>query len=132
MRIFDTYFHRFEVARDYFLELGVGVKSHLDSNNTGYLADCLYFWGKAKVKGTFKKDSTEFQMFTDFWNMVKEYYIPEDDPKYWISLFRDANKFGKKYKVTSTTELQRTREQILAQKLVMAFTEYAEDAKNLK
>lgn len=47
---------------------------------------------------TFKKDSKEFQWFTDFWKIVQKFWSPEkDNPEYWEELLAFAGAMCKKY-----------------------------------
>lgn len=45
----------------------------------------------------FEKGSKEFCFFREFWNLVQEYYIPEDTDEYWQSLDDNANELAEKY-----------------------------------
>ena len=44
-----------------------------------------------------KKGDTEYDLFNDYWKIVKEYNIPEDADEYWESLISAVNEFYKKY-----------------------------------
>ena len=52
------------------------------------------------MKSEFGKDSTERQMFVDFWNLSQRYWIPEDSDEYWSNLLYDVEEFANKYKDT--------------------------------
>ena len=45
----------------------------------------------------FGKGSEEFTMFTDYWQFVQKYYIPEPQDKWWEELIREADKLARKY-----------------------------------
>lgn len=45
----------------------------------------------------FGKGSEEFVMFTDYWNFVQKYYIPEPQDEWWDELVREADKLADKY-----------------------------------
>lgn len=44
-----------------------------------------------------KKGDMEYDLFNDYWKIVKEYNIPEDNDEYWESLISAVNEFYKKY-----------------------------------
>ena len=44
-----------------------------------------------------KKGDMEYDLFNDYWKIVKEYNIPEDADEYWESLINAVNEFYKKY-----------------------------------
>lgn len=46
----------------------------------------------------FERDSSEFKMFTDFWQLSQKYWVMEDTTEYWESLTKDCDTFAKKYK----------------------------------
>lgn len=43
------------------------------------------------------KESFEFQMFRDYWNMMKEHWEIADDNKYWEKVISDNQLFYEKY-----------------------------------
>lgn len=45
----------------------------------------------------FGKGSEEFTMFTDYWQFVQKYYIPEPQDEWWEEFDREANKLAEKY-----------------------------------
>ena len=45
----------------------------------------------------FSKDSVEFKMFTEFWKILQDYYIPENSDEYWESFIKVQNEFIQKY-----------------------------------
>ena len=45
----------------------------------------------------FGKGSEEFTMFTDYWQFVQKYYIPEAPDAWWEELIREADKLARKY-----------------------------------
>lgn len=50
-----------------------------------------------KLKKELKKTDKEFQFFQDFWEIIKNYNIPEENDAYWIDLVKESNKFIEKY-----------------------------------
>ena len=44
-----------------------------------------------------KKGDTEYDLFNDYWQIMKQYNIPEDNDEYWESLINAGNAFCKKY-----------------------------------
>ena len=44
-----------------------------------------------------KKGDIEYEIFNDYWKIVKEYNIPEDADEYWESLINAGNAFCNKY-----------------------------------
>lgn len=49
------------------------------------------------MKRELKKTDKEFQFFQDFWEIIKNYNIPEEKDAYWIDLVKESNKFIEKY-----------------------------------
>lgn len=54
-------------------------------------------WRVEKLKRELKKTDKEFQFFQDFWEIIKNYNIPEENDAYWIDLVKESNKFIEKY-----------------------------------
>ena len=44
------------------------------------------------------KADAEFQMFTDYYKIYQDFYVPEDNDNYWQELARAVDEFYKKYK----------------------------------
>lgn len=44
-----------------------------------------------------EKGDTEYELFNDYWKIVKEYNIPEDADEYWEGLINASDEFCKKY-----------------------------------
>lgn len=44
-----------------------------------------------------KKGDIEYDMFNDYWQICKEYNIPEDTEDYWTKLIDSGNEFCRKY-----------------------------------
>lgn len=44
-----------------------------------------------------KKGDIEYDMFNDYWQICKEYNIPEDADDYWRKLIDTGNEFCRKY-----------------------------------
>lgn len=44
-----------------------------------------------------KKGDIEYDMFNDYWQICKEYNIPEDADDYWTRLINAGNEFYEKY-----------------------------------
>lgn len=49
------------------------------------------------MKKELKKTDKEFQFFQDFWEIIKNYNIPEENDAYWIDLVKESNEFIEKY-----------------------------------
>ena len=49
------------------------------------------------MKKELKKGDTEYEIFNDYWKIVKEYNIPEDADEYWERLINAGDEFCKKY-----------------------------------
>lgn len=46
----------------------------------------------------FEKDSIEFKMFGEFWNVCQKYYVVEpDNADYWMEMTSAMIDFGEKY-----------------------------------
>lgn len=45
----------------------------------------------------FSKDSVEFKMFTEFWKILQDYYIPENSDEYWEAFVKAQGEFIQKY-----------------------------------
>lgn len=79
------------------------------------------------MKGTFKKDSKEFQMFGDFYNIVKGYWVPENTLEYHQETMKALTEFGKKYGVQSSLKVQKDPVACMAQRLAIAMADYIGD-----
>ena len=44
-----------------------------------------------------KKGDIEYEMFNEYWQIMKQYNIPEDNDEYWESLVSEGDAFCKKY-----------------------------------
>ena len=44
------------------------------------------------------KADAEFQMFSDYYKMYQDFYLPEDSDSYWQELARAVDAFHNKYK----------------------------------
>jgi len=49
------------------------------------------------MQGKFTKDSAEFKMFGDFFNLCKEFWGVEESREYWESIVNKTDEFIKKY-----------------------------------
>ena len=68
-----------------------------------------------------KKGDMEYDLFNDFWKIIKEYNIPEDTDEYWTGLIDASNEFAKKYNCK------------FAHDIIIAFSESRDDMlKSLK
>jgi len=45
----------------------------------------------------FGKESEEFSMFADYWNICQKFWVPECSDEYWEDLIAELNEFEKKY-----------------------------------
>lgn len=44
-----------------------------------------------------KKGDKEYEMFNDYWQIIKQFNIPESKDEYWKSLVDAVDEFCKKY-----------------------------------
>ena len=44
-----------------------------------------------------KKGDLEYELFNDYWQICKQYNVPEDSDEYWQSLINTGDEFCKKY-----------------------------------
>lgn len=44
-----------------------------------------------------KKGDLEYELFNDYWQICKQYNVPEASDEYWISLINAGDEFCKKY-----------------------------------
>ena len=52
-----------------------------------------------------KKGDLEYEMFNDYWQICKQYNIPEDTDEYWQDLIKAGNDFYKKYNCKYAREI---------------------------
>lgn len=45
----------------------------------------------------FQKGTEEFQMFADFYELCKKFWIPEEADEYWEKLLYESESFYRKY-----------------------------------
>lgn len=57
------------------------------------------------AKAEFPKGSEEYQMFVDYWNLCKKFWIVENNEEYWDSLIAETDKFYKKYRTAFSRAL---------------------------
>jgi len=53
----------------------------------------------------FGKGSTEWQMFTEFWQLCQKYWQIEDSEEYWNSMVQEVDEFSEKYKGNKLAKL---------------------------
>lgn len=51
------------------------------------------------------KADVDFQMFSDYYKIYQDFYVPEDDDSYWQELIRAVDEFYKKYKTKLAKDL---------------------------
>lgn len=51
------------------------------------------------------KTDTDFQMFSDYYKIYQDFYIPEKGDDYWQSLISEADAFILKYKTKYAEDL---------------------------
>ena len=49
------------------------------------------------MRKTFEKGSQEQQAFSDFWNLMQDYWEPEDNEKYWDDYITESNGLFHRY-----------------------------------
>lgn len=72
------------------------------------------------AKKDFGKGTEEWMMFVEFWQLCKDYWIPENEDSYWDELIQKSNDFAEKYKDIINGDL--------AKNLVIAFCESRDKA----
>ena len=45
----------------------------------------------------FNKNSTEWQMFVDFWTLCQKFWVPEPTDEYWEKCVESVGQFSKEY-----------------------------------
>ena len=68
----------------------------------------------ASVK--FGKGTKEWEMFSDYYQLIQKYYIPENKDDYWDNVVEEMDGFCEKYKQVP-----------LARKIAMAFLKTMEE-----
>jgi hypothetical protein len=58
------------------------------------------------MKAEFKKDSKEFQLFGDFYQLLKTYYEHEESLEWYDKWLTDLEEFWKKYGVVKSRKYQ--------------------------
>ena len=53
------------------------------------------------MKAEFKKDSAEYKMMADYYNLIKEFWGIEESGEYWTGLVEKTDEFIKKYEEAS-------------------------------
>lgn len=53
----------------------------------------------------FEKDSEEWKMFMDFWQLCQRYWMPDATEEYWQALTDDTKEFYRKHPGTFAREL---------------------------
>ena len=53
----------------------------------------------------FEKDSEEWKMFMDFWQLCQRHWIPDSSEKYWQAFTDETNEFYKKHPDTFSRAL---------------------------
>lgn len=51
------------------------------------------------------KADAEFQMFSDYYKIYQDFYVPEDNDSYWQGLVRAVDEFYEKYKTKLAKDL---------------------------
>lgn len=51
------------------------------------------------------KETKEFQMFEDYWKMLQEHWVVEDQDSYWEEVMSSGKAFSEKYKSEFAKEL---------------------------
>lgn len=53
----------------------------------------------------FEKDSEEWKMFMDFWQLCQRHWIPDSSEKYWQAFTDETNEFYRKHPDTFSRAL---------------------------
>lgn len=75
----------------------------------------------------FERGSKEFQMFGDYYNIVKAFWKVENSFEYHCKLTAALNEFIKKYGVDRVTNSQKDPVASMAQRLAIAMTDHVGD-----
>lgn len=51
------------------------------------------------------KADADFQMFSDYYKIYQDFYVPEDNDSYWQGLARAVDEFYEKYKTKLAKDL---------------------------
>lgn len=51
------------------------------------------------------KADADFQMFSDYYKIYQDFYVPEDNDGYWLALVRAVDEFYEKYKTKLAKDL---------------------------
>ena len=51
------------------------------------------------------KADADFQMFSDYYKIYQDFYVPEDNDSYWQGLVRAVDEFYEKYKTKLAKDL---------------------------
>ena len=51
------------------------------------------------------KADADFQMFSDYYKIYQDFYVPEDNDSYWQELVRAVDEFYEKYKTKLAKDL---------------------------
>ena len=65
----------------------------------------------------FSKDSAEMLMFRDSYNIIQQYWVPENTEEYWQGLIDESNAFIERFRHTCP----------LSRKLIVAFNNQQEE-----
>lgn len=57
------------------------------------------------MKKKLTKADTDFQMFSDYYKIYQDFYIPEKGDAYWQGLIAEADAFLEKYKTKYAEDL---------------------------
>ena len=57
------------------------------------------------MKKQLTKADADFQMFSDYYKIYQDFYVPEDNDVYWQDLARAVDEFHNKYKTKFAKEL---------------------------
>lgn len=63
----------------------------------------------------FEKDSPEWNMFSDYWQLCQKHWEVEDSDEYFSQALEDAREFRKKYEITNP---------IFSMEITLAFMNY--------
>jgi len=53
------------------------------------------------MEGNFTKESFPFQMMSDYYKLVKDFWETEEKKEYWVKAIERAEEFSKKYEKQS-------------------------------
>lgn len=74
------------------------------------------------MRGRFSRDSEEYKVVMEFYDILREYYHTEDNVEYWTAMTNACSELARRH--------QNGKVRFLAKRLAMCMIDFAEDTKN--